>query len=425
MHVKDRGFFQIKSWIKLHTSYLLSLSCHVWIVHVLATPAEVIGYYYCFLSDNLDNGVVCKIMLELKVVNEENLIHCAKLHSEYQKNAFLLDQLLVTNKFSDIFEFCHLLHNTDNQQELGHMLVNGESQDCIITVCVIFLLCYIALESIPTDDMDTEQSSGTSSQSEDGEDICPVYQPEVFRAAKTIHIKFLNLITQLRQNLKVSDPKCFLAACNKLSVSASHLKPIPLLGVGYLQDLDDASSEEIFNQLAILWVWNNCSILRALVEACNCQDGIKMLDDFESQIDATLPMEFFPIPPPSMKMAPSSSSPFTVLSIREEYDRDEPVPLQYVNDVATIMVEKFGISSHALQLLAARANPLMLYWMIPKSIIPLISRGVNEHLKFLKEKRFLEIAIYPSTILLATDNLHHGSFALLSSQPQVSILNFL
>lgn len=94
---------------------------------VLATPAEVIGHYYCFLSNNLDNSVVCKIMLELKVVNEEYLIHCAKLHSDYQKNAFLLDQLLVTNKFSNIFEFCRLLHNTDNQQELGYMLVNGES----------------------------------------------------------------------------------------------------------------------------------------------------------------------------------------------------------------------------------------------------------------------------------------------------------
>ena len=72
-------------------------------------------------------------MLELKVVNEEDLIHCAKLHSEYQKNAFLLDQLLVTKNSSNIFEFCHLLHNTDNQQELGYMLVNGESKVCIIT----------------------------------------------------------------------------------------------------------------------------------------------------------------------------------------------------------------------------------------------------------------------------------------------------
>ena len=267
--------------------------------------------------------------------------------------------------------------------------------------------------------MDTGQSSGTSSQSEDGGDITPVYQPEVFLAAKTVHIRFLNLVTQLRQNLEVSNPKSFLEACNKLSASASHLKPIPLLEVGYLQDLDDTSTEEIFNRLSVLWTWNNCSILRALLEGYSCQDGLRMLDDFESQIDATQPMELFPIPLPSMKMAPSLSSPFTVLSIRREYDRDEPVMLQYVNDVATIMTEKFGISPHALQLLAARANPLVLYWMIPKSIIPHISRGVNEHLGFLKENGLSEIAAYPNNILFVTDNLSHGSFAFLSTQPQV------
>ena len=95
----------------------------------LATPAEVIGHYYCLLLDNLDNSVVSKIMLKLKLVNEEDLINCAKLHSEYQKNAFLLDQLLVTNNnSSNIFEFCRLLYNESDQQEIGYMLVNGESQ---------------------------------------------------------------------------------------------------------------------------------------------------------------------------------------------------------------------------------------------------------------------------------------------------------
>ena len=294
----------------------------------------------------------------------------------------------------------------------------------------------IAIRSIPAEDADAvmdRQSSGTApyeptSSGEDNTDLGPAYQPEVFLAAKRAHIKFLQLVDELKQMLKdcVSDPKCLLTMCNELTASASgHFKTIPLLGADYLQDLDNADIEKIFNRLAFLWTWNNHSILRVLLETCDCQDGIKMLDDFESQIDAKQPMELFPIPPPSMKMAPSLSSSFTVLSIRGEYDRDEPVPLQYINDVATIMTEKFGISSHALQLLAARANPLMLYWMIPKSIIPLISRGVNEHLDFFKEKRFLEIAIYPNTVLFATDNLSHGSFALLSVQSQVRKLCIL
>lgn len=296
-----------------------------------------------------------------------------------------------------------------------------------IFTSIVYLLS-TAIESIPADDVDSApdaQSSSTPSQptssEEDDTDISPVYQPEVFLAAKAVHIRFLNIVAQMKQELKHCDPQTFIETLSKLNACAKTVGLLALLPSDYLEDFSSASSEELTNKFAFLWTWNSHTVLRALVEACNCQDGIKMLDDFESQIDATQPMEIFPIAPPSMKMAPSLSSPFTVLSVRKEYDQDEPVPLQYVSDVVTIMTEKFGILPHVLQLLAARANPLMLYWMIPKSIIPLISRGVNEHLKFLKEKRFLEMAIYPNTILLATDNLRHGSFALLSCQPQVSI----
>ena len=146
-----------------------------------------------------------------------------------------------------------------------------------------------------------------------------------------------------------------------------------------------------------------------------------MLEDFESQIDSNQPMELFPIPFPSIKMAPSLCSAYTVLSIRGGHNKKGLPSLQYVNDMATIMIEKFDITSHALQLLAARDTPLVLYWMIPKSIIHVISNGAHKHSDYLKENGFSEIAIYPNSILFATDILSHGSFAMLSNHPQVSI----
>ena len=256
---------------------------------------------------------------------------------------------------------------------------------------------------------------------ESDSDVSITCQPEVFLAAKTVHLRFLNLVSQLKQELTHYDPQIFLKACNKLTANASYLKAVPLIPSEFLEDLDDADTEEIFSILVFLWTWNNHSILKALLEACNCQDGIKMLDTFQSQIDANLPIELFPIPPPSMKMAPSLSSPFTVLFIRKKHDLDKPVSLQYVNDMATIMAEKFGISLHALQLLAGRTNPLTLYWMILKSIVPLIHNGVDEHLEFFKESQFTEIVIYPSTVLFATDNLSLGPYAMLASQPQLEV----
>ena len=230
----------------------------------------------------------------------------------------------------------------------------------------------------------------------------------------------MDLVSQLKNKLKDYDSQTFLEACNKLTASTSHVKAIPLIPSDCLEDLDDdVGVQEIFSRLEFFWTWNNHSVLRALLESCNCQDGLKMLDDFESEIDPSQPLESFPIPSPSMKMAPSTSSAYTILFVRRKHD--ELVHLQCVNDVATIMVERFGISLHALQLLAAQANPMRLYWVILKSIVPLIHSGVKENFNFLKESMFAEIMIYPSTILYTADNLSLGPYAMLSSQPQIEV----
>ena len=282
---------------------------------------------------------------------------------------------------------------------------------------------------ISTDDADTRidsYSSDVSSHSavieENNTDISHMHQPELFLTAKTVRIRFLNLLVQMKQMLKDYSPQCFLEALHKLKASTKtdiNLNMIPLISSENLEEFKNFSSEEVLRRSTFLWTWNNHSVLRALLEACNCQDGIEMLDEFESQIDTNQPMELFPIPLPSMKMAPFSSSAYTVLSIRCEYDKSHLTPLQYVNDVAKIMIEKFGFSQHSLQLLAARATPLMLYWVMPKSTVPLIGKGVQEHLDFFKAKGISEIAIYPSTILFDTSNLTRGSFALLSSNSLV------
>ena len=244
----------------------------------------------------------------------------------------------------------------------------------------------------------------------------------MFFAAKTVHVRFLKLVSQLKRKLKGYDSHNVLEFCNKLTASASHLKAIPLVSSEYLEDFDDADTGKLFGRLSFLWTWNDHSILRALLEACNCQDGIKMLDEFESQIDTSQPMELFPIPPPSTKMAPSSSSAYTVLFIRRKHDQGELVPLYYITDIVTIIVEKFGISPHALQLLAGQANnPLTLYWVILKSVVPLIHSGVNEHLNFLKDNKFSDIVVYPSTVLFTTDNLNLGSYAMLGGQPHLEV----
>ena len=101
-----------------------------------ATSAEVIDHYYNLLASNLDNSVICQTMLKLEVITEECLINSAKMYSDYQKNAYLLEQLLIKDT-SKIAEFCRLLQSAENEQEIGKMLVNGE-----ITRFYCLIMCY-------------------------------------------------------------------------------------------------------------------------------------------------------------------------------------------------------------------------------------------------------------------------------------------
>ena len=284
-----------------------------------------------------------------------------------------------------------------------------------------------ALKSISTSKADTgidSQSVNVTSHvtihEENGVDVSFAHPPEMLLTAKSVHIRFLILFLEIKQILKGCNPQYLLDVLNKLRANTRTVtqpKVIPLLPSNYLIEFKNISSEEVLKRCTFLWTWNNHSILKALLKACNCQDGIKMLDEFESQIDTNQPIELFPIPRPSVKMAPSFSGAYTVLSIRCEYDQ---ATLQYVRDVGENVIKKFGISQHSLQLLATQANPIVLYWMIPKSIVPHISIGIKKHLDFLKTKGYSEIAVHPNTILFATDNLIHGSFALLGNAPEVS-----
>ena len=89
----------------------------------LATPAEVIGHYYCFLADNFSNDIFCQIMSSLKLLKEDDRVALSMLPSEYYRNTSLLNHLLVS-EITSICRFCHTLRDAENQK-IGYTLVNG------------------------------------------------------------------------------------------------------------------------------------------------------------------------------------------------------------------------------------------------------------------------------------------------------------
>ena len=237
--------------------------------------------------------------------------------------------------------------------------------------------------------------------------------PEMILAAKNVHIKFLNITVQLNKILQNCDSQLFLEACNKLYAYVSDSKSEPLFSSNYIVFLDKI--EKILTRLSFLWSWHNCSVLRTLLEVCNCQNGLTLLDEFESQIDSNQPMELFPIPRLSSKMIPSSSSAYTVLSIRSEQYHNQLAPLRYTREVATILLEAFRISQFTLQLLAVQLTPLIMHWMIPKCIVPHINKEMHKYVNLLRSNGLLEITAYPSTTLYVDSTWNLQSFSMLSS----------
>ena len=92
----------------------------------IATPAEVIDHYFCFLADSFNNDTFCQIpiMSSLKLLKEDNQATLTVVASEYQRNSLLLNHLLASDAAS-ISRFCHILQDTATQADIGHMLVNG------------------------------------------------------------------------------------------------------------------------------------------------------------------------------------------------------------------------------------------------------------------------------------------------------------
>ena len=264
----------------------------------------------------------------------------------------------------------------------------------------------IALNSLPLgtnldDELKSDNEQANTVDFDEEEEISELHV-EVILASKNVHVKFFSTSVLVNKILWECDHQRFLEACSKLYAHGRDAKVEPLFPPNYIIKCD--TNEAILKRLSFLWSWHNCSVLRTLLKACDCHDGLTLLDDFEAQIDENQPIELFPIPRLSSKMAPSSSSAYTILSVRSEHYQNQQVPLWYTREVATILVETFGISHYALQLLAVELSPLMSHWMIPKSIVSLIRTETHQHTSALRDNGFIEIIVYPNITLLPESN---------------------
>ena len=203
------------------------------------------------------------------------------------------------------------------------------------------------------------------------------------------YFDLLDILTELLQFKEV------LETLNNLMASEIH--HIKLFSTDFIEHLKECPKAVVVLRALFPYLnWYDHSILRRLLKACNCSEGLKLLDEFDVHIDFTLPIKDYPLPVyQSSFMTPNVSSTHTVLTIRCEQQLSS-ITLESIKVVKSVILQTCDITDHACILLTATSHSsATLYWLIPQGIVSLICNKVEEHSAYLYDNKILEIAIYP------------------------------
>ena len=194
------------------------------------------------------------------------------------------------------------------------------------------------------------------------------------------------------------------------SLMASELHHIKLFSADFVRHLRECTNTvSLLRALFPYTNWYDHSILRWLLQACNCSEGLRLLDEFFAQINLTLPIKDYPLPIyQSSYMTPDVSSTHTVLAIRCEQQLSS-LSLQHIGKIKSTILQAFDITEHACILLTAtNCTSAILYWLIPQSIVSVIYSQAQEHSTHLYDNKILEVALYPN-FTLSTGNVNEIS----------------
>ena len=226
-----------------------------------------------------------------------------------------------------------------------------------------------------------------------------------------INKEFLQLVDQLNELMQFCDPEMIVEHCSTLMASDIHnITVFPTEYVNKLQNYNHTPS--LLRILSSFWTWSDSSVLKVLLRSDS--EALKLLDKFDVQTDPSQRLVSYPLPSPSPCLAPNDSSTHTVLAVKcaQQYYQ---CLLKHVFEVRTQMTKTFEITEHSLQLLATKSSSTILYWLIPKSVVALISAKTLEYSSVLYAAGILEVSIFPGARISTQAASLSGPLVFLSS----------
>ena len=371
----------------------------------------------------MDSNLIVEHMLSRQLLNYQQVHTIMNAASSFQKNSLIMERVRLMDTKS-LVSFCEILQMFDCQKHIASVLLNGKLYIYVnyktITITFTALCSFDFLSSgavsQSTDNVASQQPVPASITSIDKSRKRPASseQPACQKYFKpsSVDAKFLDMKLQLEQILQdSSNSQTVYEQCETLMASQEH--DIALFSPDYLSSLKECNEmPEILQRLSPYYKWSDHSVLHALVQACNNPEAAMLLQQFDSQVDLSLPITEYPIPQPIPSMAPYDSSTQTVLAVKLNTELRK-LSLQQVTKLRCLIQKNFKITEHSLQLMAAKSSSAVLYWLIPKCISHLIDS------KFLQDSslhgsRVQEVCIYPGTLFISADILKLGSLSFLN-----------
>ena len=230
--------------------------------------------------------------------------------------------------------------------------------------------------------------------------LSPTVNDKEYFAPSSILLKYLDLCDKLAQLLQSVHPRILVDAVSHFVAIDTYDTCVKQFSAEYIKQLRDCNnSGEVLMKLFPYSNWCDHSIMRELLEACNCPKGVQLLDEFDSRIDLMQPIADFPIFAPSSLIIPSDSSYYTVMAIKHKQEFSS-LKLCHIGGIKTKMVQMCNLTKYScLFLTVTKSNPAVVYWLIPRNLLSSVSNMVWNFADCLYESGISEVAIYPNFIV--------------------------
>jgi len=211
-----------------------------------------------------------------------------------------------------------------------------------------------------------------------------------------VDIQYLYLMDTLCKLLESHDPRVFIDRCASLMASDTH--NITLFSDEFIKKLNECGNTAVMLKSIMCYsTWCDHSVLKKLLqgsESCDFSEGLRLLEQFENQIDFTLPIIHFPISVPSSHMIPSESSDCTVM-ITQCLQEHSLLSLEHIRVVKSLITEITDMNDTCCQFLAKKDKPFILFWLVPRSVVSFINTKLQDSYDHLYENGITEVAFYP------------------------------